>query len=142
MPLASTNISFPKMCCHCYAHSLYYFPSLTIDLQLTSSPPQHPPLRSSPRPEHLFSTPAFSVSSLQRAKAALNSQKDRLDTLDLRTWEKHAAQVNRAGAVVPHLRTKSAAAPEMCTIAWAKMYEICETMQVLPPEKETEGKSL
>lgn len=46
------------------------------------------------------------------------------------TWGKHTTFTNRAGLVVGKLR--SAVAPEMCTIAWAKMYEMIVAQDLLP----------
>lgn len=106
-------------------------------------------------PEHLFSSLGFEVPELLDGKKRLNESKDRLDNVDLRqgsrgvgpatqcllrirhaadfssrTWERHAGLVNRAGSVVWTLRDKLA--PELCTIAWAKMYETIVSMNLLP----------
>ena len=49
-----------------------------------------------------------------------------------RNWGKHTSFTNRAGLIVNTLR--DGFQPEMCTIAWAKMYEMLVFQDLLPAE--------
>ncbi|KAF5839008.1 FtsJ-like methyltransferase-domain-containing protein [Dunaliella salina] len=78
----------------------------------------------------LFRSPPWEVPRLMQAKQELNSTKDKLDSVDIGVWGKHTFFTNRAGSVVPKLR--DTVQPEMCTIAWAKMYEMLVFQDLLP----------
>lgn len=51
------------------------------------------------------------------------------DVFAYSTLRRHINLMNRAGDVVRHLRSKYQ--PEMCTVAWAKMYETITTYDLL-----------
>ncbi|CAG9461865.1 unnamed protein product [Pedinophyceae sp. YPF-701] len=80
----------------------------------------------------LFTAPAFAVPDMMDLKKRLNETKDKLDTKDISVWGKHTTFTNRAGDVVRRLR--QSVAPEMCTIAWAKMYEMIHACGLLTEE--------
>ena len=54
-------------------------------------------------------------------------------------WGKHTKFTNRAGLVVQMLRDDIA--PEMCTVAWAKMYEMLVTQDLLPEDNPAAAQS-
>lgn len=59
----------------------------------------------------------------------LSNCKNKLDDKDLNFWGSHTKRTLRTGDVVFSLRRDFG--PEMCTIAWAKMYEILTTYSLL-----------
>ena len=52
-------------------------------------------------------------------------------------WGQHTRRTNRAGEVVPHLRKEFQ--PELCTIAFAKMYECIERYDLLVKDSPALG---
>eukprot|EP00742_Colponemidia_sp_Colp-10_P005154 GILJ01005504.1.p1 GENE.GILJ01005504.1~~GILJ01005504.1.p1 ORF type:complete len:917 (-),score=93.02 GILJ01005504.1:89-2839(-) len=84
-----------------------------------------------PAPDRLFSSSAFSVQRLMDEKRHLNTVKSKLDEKDIKLWGKHTNFTNRTGRVVQKLRYQIDA--EMCTVAWAKFYEMVETYDLVPP---------
>ena len=52
-------------------------------------------------------------------------------------WGQHTRRTNRAGEVVPHLRKEFQ--PELCTIAFAKMYECIERYDLLAKDSPALG---
>ncbi|GAX83199.1 hypothetical protein CEUSTIGMA_g10625.t1 [Chlamydomonas eustigma] len=78
----------------------------------------------------LFLSPSWTQPELQASKTSLNTTKDLLNEKDIRTWGKHTGFTNCAGDVVYKLRDKFQ--PEMCTIAWAKMYECLIQYDLIP----------
>eukprot|EP00983_Pelagomonas_calceolata_P120418 1160704-Pelagomonas_calceolata.AAC.11 len=87
----------------------------------------------------LFRSPPWEVPRLMQAKQELNSTKDKLNNVDIGAWGKHTFFTNRAGLVVPKLR--DSIQPEMCTIAWAKMYEMLVFQDLLPAESSAAAQS-
>ncbi|KAL0044230.1 hypothetical protein WJX82_005654 [Trebouxia sp. C0006] len=64
-------------------------------------------------------------------KDKLNATKDLLDCKDIKPWGAHTSFTNRAGNVVRHIR-QTQGEVELCTTAWAKMYESIVTFDLLP----------
>ena len=63
------------------------------------------------------------------------------DLLTCRPWGTHTAFTNRAGQVVRHIRQHFGEV-ELCTTAWAKMYECIAAFDLLPSTSSmTAGKS-
>ena len=60
-----------------------------------------------------------------------------LVTLACSVWGQHTRRTNRAGEVVPHLRKEFQ--PELCTIAFAKMYECIERYDLLAKDSPALG---
>lgn len=69
---------------------------------------------------------------LQALKEALNDVKNQLSDKNVQVWHQHTNSTNRAGKVIPAVR--SAANAEICTQAWCKFYEILGTFNLLPQE--------
>jgi cap2 methyltransferase len=87
----------------------------------------------------LFSSPPWSDADLQQSKQDLNVVKSRLDDMPSKEWERAASQANRAEDVKHALRKKFQA--ELCTVAWAKMYESIAFCNLLPPDCQALGQA-
>lgn len=87
----------------------------------------------------LFSSTPWSDAELQQSKQDLNAVKNRLDDILPRDWERAASQANRAEDVKHALRKGFQA--ELCTVAWAKMYESLAFCNLLPPESQALGQA-
>lgn len=85
-----------------------------------------------PESEFLFKEEPFVISELMALKDELNSTKSLLNDMDIEEWHFHTRKTHKAGLVVKHLREKVQA--EMCTQAWAKLYEILYSYEVIPQE--------
>jgi cap2 methyltransferase len=87
----------------------------------------------------LFLSPPWSDTDLQKSKQDLNAVKSRLDDMPSKEWERAASQANRAEDVKHALRKKFQA--ELCTVAWAKMYESIAFCNLLPPDCQALGQA-
>jgi cap2 methyltransferase len=85
-----------------------------------------------PESVFLFKEEPFVISELLALKDELNSTKGLLNDMDIEEWHQHTRRTHKAGLVVRHLRENVQA--EMCTQAWAKMYEILGSYKVVPQE--------
>ncbi|XP_078067309.1 cap-specific mRNA (nucleoside-2'-O-)-methyltransferase 2 isoform X2 [Mustelus asterias] len=74
---------------------------------------------------------------LQTLKKLLNDVKNQLSDKELAKWHEHTAFTNRAGKVIPHVRTTMNA--ELCTQAWCKFHEILCAFPLLPEEALENG---
>eukprot|EP00762_Andalucia_godoyi_P001987 ANDGO_02632.mRNA.1 Cap-specific mRNA (nucleoside-2'-O-)-methyltransferase 2 len=75
-----------------------------------------------PPASELFSRTGWTSQTLESFKKRLNETKSRLDEIDLSVWKPHTRNTNPTGDVIRFLRKQIG--PEMCTTAWAKMYEM------------------
>ncbi|XP_060694281.1 cap-specific mRNA (nucleoside-2'-O-)-methyltransferase 2 [Hemiscyllium ocellatum] len=74
---------------------------------------------------------------LQALKESLNDVKNQLSDKELEKWHEHTAFTNRAGKVIPVVRSTMNA--ELCTQAWCKFHEILCTFPLLPFEALQNG---
>ncbi|XP_048403130.2 cap-specific mRNA (nucleoside-2'-O-)-methyltransferase 2 isoform X1 [Stegostoma tigrinum] len=74
---------------------------------------------------------------LQALKESLNNVKNELSDKELEKWHEHTAFTNRAGKVIPVVRSTVNA--ELCTQAWCKFHEILCTFSLLPLEALQNG---
>ncbi|XP_069510818.1 cap-specific mRNA (nucleoside-2'-O-)-methyltransferase 2 [Ambystoma mexicanum] len=65
-------------------------------------------------------------------KESLNEVKNLLSDKKLDEWHLHTSSTNKAGRVIPRVRTIVNA--ELCTQAWCKFYEIVSSFPLLPQE--------
>lgn len=92
------------------------------------------PISVPPSVDDIFNYQPFSIDILMRTKEDLNQTRSKLDQFDISKWSKHTYFTNRSGKIVRSIRTKIR--PELCTIAWVKMYEIISTYPDLIPFDE------
>ncbi|PRP78494.1 hypothetical protein PROFUN_13569 [Planoprotostelium fungivorum] len=81
-----------------------------------------------PSRERLFASTEYTIEELRDTKQSLAASKSSLDELDMNAWLSHSAFVSLTGFVVRELRNNFS--PEMCTIAWTKMYEMLYAYQL------------
>jgi len=75
---------------------------------------------------------------LQQLKYQLNTVRSKLDEKDIQFWHKHTSFTNLAGDVVFQVRRNIQ--PEVCTIAWCKLYELLHGYDLLPWRDNTQDR--
>ncbi|EDO44686.1 predicted protein, partial [Nematostella vectensis] len=85
-----------------------------------------------PSSELLFTTTPETINVLQEMKRNLNESKSMLNDIDIVEWHQHTRRTHKAGLVVKTLRETMRA--EMCTQAFAKLYEVLASYNVVPTE--------
>jgi hypothetical protein len=74
---------------------------------------------------------------LHMLKVGLNKVRGRLDEKDIAVWSEHTGIMLPTGDVVPDIR--GVVAPEMCTKAFLKLFEILVGFDLVPPAPASSG---
>jgi len=75
-----------------------------------------------PPSDHIFSSDSYIVEGLVDIKKRLEETKCMLSNYDLDRWSSHTNFTSLSSTVIREL--KKDIAPEMCTVAWTKFYEM------------------
>lgn len=86
--------------------------------------------------DSLFESPEYTLSELTEMKKMLSDTKNLLDHYDLAEWGTHTNYTSLTSLIVRELRKKIA--PELCTIAWTKMYEMLYAYELCGKDREKE----
>ena len=91
-----------------------------------------------PPASEIFSAAAYAKAHASEVEAkALGDTKSLLDEKDIVVWKQHTAKTLITGDVVKSLRKEKD--PEMCTKAFAKMYEMLCAYDLVAPRRDTDA---
>ncbi|XP_077864997.1 cap-specific mRNA (nucleoside-2'-O-)-methyltransferase 2-like [Saccoglossus kowalevskii] len=86
-----------------------------------------------PGVEKIYSDEDEIYDVLQQLKCELNLTKSELSDKDIEKWHSHTMFTNKAGRVVPQIRSEFNL--ELCTQAWCKFHEILATFDIIRDNK-------
>ena len=93
-----------------------------------------------PAATSLFSSPTFDVAELKAREARLYACKAQLSSLPMEEWKRHTASTKVSRGALQAVRRR--VAPEMCTRAFCKLYEMLVAFPALLRRREASNASL
>ncbi|KAL3285959.1 hypothetical protein HHI36_000474 [Cryptolaemus montrouzieri] len=81
-------------------------------------------------PEKVFTSPKWSISTLQKNKIQLNNVKAQLGKYNLEEWSRHTKHNDPSSFIIRFLKRR--VEPELVTQAWCKFYECLSQFEIIP----------